>query len=117
MIEHGWCLLWNPSLITIHVVSDLAIALSYYMIPLALWIASAWLTESVGKLVVVLFGAFIIACGTTHVMDIIVLMYPAYWIQGIIKIITAALSVSTALLVLRLLVQQIHVDQSLKKEQ
>ena len=44
-----------------------------------------------------MFGAFIIACGTTHVMDVWTLWYPTYWLSGFIKAITAFVSVYTAL--------------------
>ncbi|BAZ52860.1 signal transduction histidine kinase [Nostoc sp. NIES-4103] len=44
-----------------------------------------------------MFGAFIIACGTTHVMDVWTLWYPTYWLSGFIKAITAFISVYTAL--------------------
>jgi PAS domain S-box-containing protein len=44
-----------------------------------------------------MFGLFIVACGTTHLMDIWTLWYPSYWLSGLIKAITAFVSVSTAI--------------------
>ena len=35
-IPHGVCLLWQPGLLWLHVLSDAVIALSYYTIPFAL---------------------------------------------------------------------------------
>jgi hypothetical protein len=43
----------------------------------------------------VCFGVFIAACGMTHVMEIITLWKPYYWISGIVKAITALASVPT----------------------
>ncbi|MBE9207513.1 PAS domain S-box protein [Nostoc sp. LEGE 06077] len=52
-----------------------------------------------------MFGAFIIACGTTHVMDVWTLWYPIYWLSGLIKAITALISVTTAIQLLPLIPQ------------
>jgi hypothetical protein len=35
-MPHGYCYLWSPSLIGLHVVSDFLIALCYQMMPIAL---------------------------------------------------------------------------------
>ncbi len=44
-----------------------------------------------------MFGAFIVACGTTHLMEIITIYIPIYWVSGSLKAITAILSVATAI--------------------
>ncbi len=43
-----------------------------------------------------MFGLFIVACGTTHVIDIWTLWHPVYWLAGLVKAITALASVGTA---------------------
>ena len=48
------------------------------------------------------FAAFIAACGVTHLMDIWTIWQPTYWASGIIKAVTAAVSVATAALLIRL---------------
>jgi len=55
----------------------------------------------------VLFGIFILACGTTHAMSIVTLWHPVYRLDGVIKAITALASVPTAFLLLRLVPQAI----------
>jgi PAS domain S-box-containing protein len=93
---HGFCLLWQPGLIWLHVVSDMITGLSYYAIPVALgyfvWkrpdIDFGWLFW--------MFAGFILACGTTHFFDVWTLWHPDYGIQGVIKGITALLSLTTA---------------------
>jgi signal transduction histidine kinase/ActR/RegA family two-component response regulator len=93
---HGFCLLWRPELIWLHVISDAIIALSYYSIPLALTyfvvkrrdVAFGWMFW--------LFSAFILACGTTHVFEILTLWYPLYGVEGAIKFATALASLTTA---------------------
>jgi len=42
-----------------------------------------------------LFGAFILACGTTHLMEAILFWWPAYRLAGVIKLFTAVVSWGT----------------------
>jgi hypothetical protein len=44
-----------------------------------------------------MFGVFIIACGTTHLMSIWTIWYSDYWVEGFVKLFTAAVSVFTAI--------------------
>jgi PAS domain S-box-containing protein len=37
-----------------------------------------------------------LACGTTHVMDVVTLWYPVYWLDGVIRAFTALVSIGTA---------------------
>ncbi len=93
---HGFCLLWRPELIWLHVTSDAIIALSYYSIPLALTYFVLKRRDIAFGWVFWMFGAFIMACGTTHVFEILTLWHPVYGIQGLIKFITAVVSAVTA---------------------
>jgi len=43
------------------------------------------------------FGTFIIACGFTHFMEMVVLWKPLYWLAGDVKLVTALASVVTAI--------------------
>ena len=36
-VPHGFCYLWNPGLLWLHVTSDLLIALAYFLIPVAIY--------------------------------------------------------------------------------
>src|SRR5262249_11740594 len=53
--------------------------------------------------VILMFGAFIIGCGTTHLMAIWDLWHSTYRLEGLIKAITAVLSVGTAIVFGKLL--------------
>ncbi|MGB2611182.1 MAG: sensor histidine kinase, partial [Isosphaeraceae bacterium] len=44
-----------------------------------------------------LFGAFILACGTTHLMEAIIFWWPAYRLAGLIKLFTAIVSWTTVI--------------------
>lgn len=80
-----------------HIVSDSLSALAYYSIPVMLVYFVHKRRDVPVQWIFLLFGAFIVACGTTHVMEIWTLSYPAYWLSGSIKVITAIVSLYTAL--------------------
>ncbi|MCE9604105.1 MAG: response regulator [Planctomycetia bacterium] len=82
---HGW----------LHICSDLAIWSAYYTIPGILVYFAARKKDLPFKKVFLLFGAFILACGTTHLMDAIIFWWPAYRLAGTIKFVTAVVSWAT----------------------
>lgn len=96
LTPHGYCLLWAPGLIWLHAASDIVIGLAYFSIPLAL----GWFAHKRKDLeyrgILLLFAAFIIACGLTHFMAVYTLWVAAYGLEGIVKVVTAVLSVITA---------------------
>jgi hypothetical protein len=75
-MPHGICFLWQPELIALHVVSDSLIALAYYSIPIALIYFALKRTDLAFPGIFVLTSLFILACGTTHAMDVWTLWYP-----------------------------------------
>jgi signal transduction histidine kinase len=107
-MPHGHCYFWDSSVVWTHVISDLAIALAYYSIPLVLVYFARKRHDLPYRWLFTLFGAFIIACGTTHVMAIITVWKPFYWVDGIIKVITAILSIGTAILTVKIIPQALQ---------
>jgi len=95
-MPHGMCLLWQPGLIWVHLVSDVLTGLAYFSIPLALLVFARRREDLVYRWVFLLFGAFIFACGTTHFLGAWTLWNPDYLAQGVVKAFTAAVSVLTA---------------------
>ena len=95
-IPHGHCYLWKPELVWLHVTSDALIALAYYSIPVQLFALAGKRQDLPFKWIFLLFGAFIVACGTTHVLEIWTLWVPTYWLSGLLKLATAAISLYTA---------------------
>jgi signal transduction histidine kinase/CheY-like chemotaxis protein len=53
--------------------------------------------------VFVLFSAFIFACGTTHLISVWTIWHPDYWLDASVKVLTAAVSVMTAIILWPLL--------------
>jgi signal transduction histidine kinase len=103
LAPHGYCLLWNPALVWAHVFSDALIAAAYFSIPFVLWRLLAIRNDLQFGWMLGLFATFILACGLTHVIGIVTLWIPAYGWEALIKLITAAASVGTAVLLIPLL--------------
>ena len=105
---HGYCYLWNSGLVWLHVISDLLIALAYFTIPVAL----VWFIRKRRDLpfswIFGCFGVFIVACGATHVMEVWNLWHANYWLAGGIKAITAAASIVTSILLVRLVPEALN---------
>ncbi|MGK7877396.1 MAG: response regulator [Xenococcaceae cyanobacterium] len=104
-MPHGHCYLWQSQLVWLHVVSDLLIAIAYFSIPAMLIYFVYKRSDVPFSRVFVLFGAFIIACGTGHLLEIWTLWHPAYWLSGIEQAITALISCYVALEMVTLLPQ------------
>ncbi|MFQ4142758.1 ATP-binding protein [Chlorogloeopsis sp. ULAP02] len=104
-IPHGHCYLWKTGLVWLHIVADATIALAYYSIPFLLIYFISKRKDVPFYGVFLLFGAFIIACGTGHLMEIWTLWHPNYWIAGILKAFTAIISIYTAFALLNLIPQ------------
>lgn len=101
-IPHGHCYLWKPELIGLHLFSDAVIALSYYSIPITLFYFVWRQRDLPFTWIFLLFSTFIIACGTTHLLEIWTLWHPTYWLSGFIKLLTASVSGATAILLVPL---------------
>ncbi len=97
-LPHGYCLLWKPGLLWTLVGSDIVIALSYFSIPMAL----VWFTkkqpgmQSQFRAIFWMFGAFITACGFTHLIEVVNIWRPIYATSAGVKFFTALVSVMTA---------------------
>ncbi|BBD69347.1 two-component sensor histidine kinase [Nostoc commune NIES-4072] len=104
-IPHGHCYLWKPSLVWLNIISDSLIALVYYSIPIILVYFVHKRKDFPFKWILLLFGAFIVSCGTTHVMDVWTLWHPTYWLSTFMKVITAIISLYTAIALLPIIPQ------------
>ena len=104
-MPHGYCYLWNQRLVLLHVVSDGLIALAYLSIPITLTYFLRKRKDLPFNWMFACFGLFILACGATHAMEVWTLWHATYWLSGVVKAITAAVSVPTAILLVRLMPQ------------
>src|SRR5258708_25403784 len=94
-MPHGYCFLWNPQVLWLSVISDGLITLSYYAIPVILIYFIRKNRDLPFYHIFWMFGAFILACGTTHLMEIWNVWHGSYMLAGVIKGPTAAVSVGT----------------------
>jgi signal transduction histidine kinase len=90
------CGQWTPGEIWLHNASDFFIWSAYVAIPIVL-IFFWWRrkTELPFRSLFLMFGMFIIACGTTHLMEIVMFYNPLYRLAGLIKLATAIISWGT----------------------
>lgn len=106
-MPHGYCYMWVPGLVWLHVISDSLIALSYFSIPFTLAHFVHKRRDLPFHWIFACFGTFILACGLTHAMEVWTLWYADYWVSGAIKAITAIASVTTAILLVKLIPQAV----------
>ncbi|WP_164981514.1 sensor histidine kinase [Silvibacterium dinghuense] len=101
-VPHRFCYLASPGLVWTNTISDGLIGASYAIIFAGLfWVAFRlrqvtairsylWIFFS--------FGTFIVACGATHIMEIVTVWVPVYPLSATVKVICAVASVPTAIL-------------------
>jgi signal transduction histidine kinase len=98
-LPHTYCYLGNSSLITLHVASDILIWLAYVVIAFTLgYLVRRGRHTIPFHWMFLAFGFFIVACGFTHLLEVITLWQPLYWLAGYVKAITAVASVATAVM-------------------
>jgi PAS domain S-box-containing protein len=102
-MPHGFCYLWKPEIVWLHVASDSTISFAYYLIPIALFYFVRKRRDLPFNWMFLMFAVFILGCGTTHLMEVWTLWHGTYRLAGVIKAITAAASMATAFLFIPLI--------------
>ncbi len=100
-MPHAHCYLFNKKLMLLHGGSDLLIGFSYVAISATLsYLVFRLRRELPFHWMMLAFALFIVACGTTHFMEVWTLQSenPRYWLSGWIKLLTAGASLVTAVL-------------------
>lgn len=111
-VPHGHCLNWNGPLLWTSVVSNLLIGLAYYSIPLAIWSFLKRQRDFRFNWMLMMFGVFIMACGTTHWLDVVNIWVPVYRLDAAVLLVTATASVVTAVLLWPLIPEAVaFIDQ------
>ncbi len=101
-MPHGHCYFWEPFILWSHAISDTIIALAYFIIPLSLIRIVRKRNDFTYIWMVLLFAIFILGCGATHVFDVINIWEPFYRSDAVMRMVTAAASVGTAVLLVRI---------------
>ncbi|NEP56559.1 MAG: PAS domain S-box protein, partial [Symploca sp. SIO2G7] len=115
-IPQGNCYFWESNLLGLHLISDALISIAYYSIPLTLFYFVQKRKDIPVGSIFLLFAAFIVFGGTTHLMLIWTLWYPNYWSFGIIKALTAGISVYTAIWLIAIIPQVLDLPSPVKLE-
>jgi PAS domain S-box-containing protein len=108
-LPHGYCLLWQPSLIWLHATSDALIGAAYVTIPVTLAHFLRQRRDLPFNWMVWCFVTFILACGATHWLSVLNIWVPSWWLSGGVKALTAMASVPTAVLLGRLVPQMVAI--------
>lgn len=124
-MPHGHCYFWQPALLWLHAGSDGLIAAAYFSIPLALLYLVRKSPGFRWHGLLLMFGGFILTCGATHLMSIWDLGHSTYRLEGVVKAITALLSVATAFAMVKVIppalqiatpAEMERINQSLREE-
>ena len=89
------CGRWTSADGWLYILSDVGIWSAYVSIPIVIGFFLLRRRTLPFRGIFVLFGAFILACGSTHLLDAIIFWWPAYRLAGLLKLITALLSWTT----------------------
>ncbi len=98
LASRGFCMVWQPALISLHAGSDVLVAVSYCSIPLAIGWFIHQRRDVAHRRLIQLFAASLLACGAVHWLAVLTLWVPAYWLEGVAKATTAILSLTTAVI-------------------
>jgi signal transduction histidine kinase len=104
-MPHRHCYSDEGAIIALHVVADSMICIAYYSIPAILIYFVSKRRDVPFNWIFKMFGMFIFACGTTHLMEVVTLWDPMYRLSGLIKAWTAIISVATVIALIPLLPQ------------
>src|ERR1039457_3588053 len=96
-MAHGFCFSWEPGLVWLHVVSDIATGIAYYAITFAMLYYVYKRRDITINGLLISFAAFIMACGSTHFFAAYTVYDPTYWQEGYVKAFTALISIASAI--------------------
>ena len=112
LLPHGFCISWSPSILWTHVISNAVIAVAYFSIPFVLAYIAYKRKDFNFRPALILFSGFIISCGITHLTAIIMVWKPIYIFDNVMMVITAILSLGTALYLLPLIPKVLSIPSS-----
>jgi signal transduction histidine kinase len=97
------CYFWRPDVLWLNVVSDSMIAAAYFAIPILLMELVRRRRNLTFHWIFWMFAAFILLCGTTHLLNVVTVWEPLYRFDGLVKLLTGLASLGTAVVLFRLL--------------
>jgi PAS domain S-box-containing protein len=101
-MPHAFCLR-TPQLIWLHAGSDALISIAYLLIPIGILRLVRNRNDLSFSWMFCLFAGFILSCGATHILGVLTLWVPVYRFEGLLKSVTALISLATAFALMRLI--------------
>src|SRR5579871_212118 len=118
-MPHGHCYLWQPGTMWLNIGSDGLIAAAYFLIPFTIYDFVRRRTVDIPfQGIFLMFAAFILLCGSTHLMEIWTVWHPDYRLSGALKLIPGIVSMATTLALFRIipLASQLRSPRQLQQE-
>jgi len=98
-MPHLYCYLGSTSLAWTHAIADTLIGLAYVVISATLaYLIHRGRSELPFHGLFFAFAVFIVACGSSHLMEAITVWIPVYVLSAAIKVVTALASIATAVM-------------------
>jgi signal transduction histidine kinase/CheY-like chemotaxis protein len=96
LIPHGYCLSWSSALLWLTVGSDVLMTLAYATYPIGI-AYFVWKRKDLHYrwLYLGFFIAFILTCASTHLMSVVTIWAPLYWLEAYIKALSAVVAIAT----------------------
>lgn len=94
---------WDDFTGWFHIISDLLVWSAYFAIPLIIIRYITTKTDARFTKIYFLFASFILACGSTHLIDVILFWHPVYRFSALIRFFTGVISWVTVFALLKLL--------------
>ncbi|WP_207532636.1 sensor histidine kinase [Desertivirga arenae] len=112
-----WPARWNCGLWTdfhgwLYIIAELMIWAAYFAIPFLLFRIISQRKDLPFSKIVWLFIAFILLCGSTHLMDALIFWWPAYRFSALLKFITGVVSLFTVYALYKIMPQLLHLRTS-----
>ena len=97
-LPQGHSYLWRADILWLHVTSNVILFIAFTSISLVLFQYLRKSPSSPYKWIFVMFGLFIGLSGLSFAMSVVTVWKPLYGIEGILKALTASVSMATAVL-------------------
>jgi PAS domain S-box-containing protein len=97
-----YCGNWTNGEGWLHILSDLGIWSAYTAIPLVLLYFATKRRDIPFSRMFLLFSAFIVLCGLTHLLEAVIFWQPIYRFAGVVKLTTAVVSWGTVLALIKI---------------
>src|ERR1039458_5471081 len=101
-LPHSFRYFGETGLLRLHLVSQSLIALACFLVSIALLRTVRLRRGFRFNGLLICFAVFLMACGVTHGMELVTQWLPLYWVSGGVEAATAAISILTLVVLLRI---------------